>query len=85
MHGIRSTVLRLTNTIGPRMRIKDARQTFVGIWVKQALRGEPLEIGDFYAGDALIARRLGWRPRTTIRTALTRTIEYYRGELPHYR
>lgn len=157
VHGIRSTVLRLTNTIGPRMRIKDARQTFVGVWIKQALRGEPFEvwggsqlrdftyvddaveafllaairpeavgrvfnlggrgrisladlarmlvevagsgshmvksypvdrrkidIGDFYADDSLIARRLGWRPRTTIRTALTRTIEYYRSELPHY-
>src|SRR3954469_6252210 len=39
VHGIRSTVLRLTNTIGPRMRVKDARQTFVGIWVRQLLEG----------------------------------------------
>ncbi|MBX3738735.1 MAG: NAD-dependent epimerase/dehydratase family protein [Candidatus Didemnitutus sp.] len=44
VHGIRSTVLRLTNTIGPRMRIKDARQTFVGVWIKSALRGEPFEV-----------------------------------------
>ena len=28
VHEIRSSVLRLTNTYGPRMRIKDARQTF---------------------------------------------------------
>lgn len=44
VHGIRSTVLRLTNTIGPRMRIKDARQTFVGLWIKQALQGQPFEV-----------------------------------------
>jgi UDP-glucose 4-epimerase len=44
VHGIRSTVLRLTNTIGPRMRVKDARQTFVGIWVKCAVQGQPFEV-----------------------------------------
>ena len=31
--------LRLTNTIGPRMRVKDARQTFVGVWVRNLLEG----------------------------------------------
>ncbi len=156
VHGIRSTVLRLTNTIGPRMRVKDARQTFVGVWVKQALRGEAFEVwggrqsrdftgvddaveafllaaarpkavgrvynlggvgrislrelarllagmagakfrvrafprdrrkidvGDYYADGRLIRRELGWRPRTTIREALQRTLDYYRTELPHY-
>jgi UDP-glucose 4-epimerase len=44
VHGIRSTILRLTNTIGPRMRIKDARQTFVGVWVKHAVQGEAFEV-----------------------------------------
>lgn len=44
VHGIRSTVLRLTNTIGPRMRVKDARQTFVGIWVRCAVEGRPFEV-----------------------------------------
>ncbi len=44
VHNIRSTVLRLTNTIGPRMRVKDARQTFVGVWVKCVVRGEPFEV-----------------------------------------
>ena len=28
-------VLRLTNTYGPRMRVKDARQTFLGFWLRQ--------------------------------------------------
>ena len=44
VHGIRSTVLRLTNTIGPRMRVKDARQTFVGVWIRQILEGRPVEV-----------------------------------------
>jgi UDP-glucose 4-epimerase len=44
IYGIRSTVLRLTNTIGPRMRVKDARQTFLGVWVKQVLSGEAFEV-----------------------------------------
>jgi UDP-glucose 4-epimerase len=157
VHGIQSTVLRLTNTIGPRMRVKDARQTFVGIWVRQILEGRPVEvwggdqlrdftyvddaveafllaavhpkavggvfnlggvgrislrdlaktlvavagqgsctvkafpadrkkidIGDYYSDGRLIARKLGWKPRTTIKDALAQTVAYYRKELPHY-
>jgi UDP-glucose 4-epimerase len=42
VHGIRAVSLRLTNTYGPRMRIKDARQTFLGVWLKQVLSGEPI-------------------------------------------
>ena len=44
VHGIRSAVLRLTNTIGPRMRVKDARQTFVGIWIRRLIEGAPFEV-----------------------------------------
>ena len=44
VHGVRSTVLRLTNTIGPRMRVKDARQTFVGVWIKDVVSGKPFEV-----------------------------------------
>ena len=157
VHGIRATALRLTNTIGPRMRVKDARQTFVGVWVRRLVEGEPFEvwgggqrrdftfvddaveafllaaareaavgevfnlggpppvtlrrlaellveinrgggfvvrefpaerkqidIGDYYADDRLIARKLGWRPRTNLRTALARTLEFYHRELRHY-
>ncbi|ATC64717.1 NAD-dependent epimerase [Nibricoccus aquaticus] len=157
VHGIRSTVLRLTNTIGPRMRIKDARQTFVGLWIKQALQDDAFEvwgggqlrdftyvddaveafllaaakdaaageifnvggtkpvtleelaaevamacgggqyvvksfpgdrkridIGDFYADDRLIRKKLGWRPRTKLREALEKTFAYYRKEIAHY-
>ena len=157
VHGIRSTVLRLTNTIGPRMRIKDARQTFVGVWIRDILQGKPIEvwggdqrrdftyvddavealllsaskpegvggifnlggvgqvslrelaetlvkvagqgsfqirefpsdrkkidIGDFYSDCRLIESTLGWKPRTSIKQALTKTVAYYRKELPYY-
>lgn len=157
VHGLRTTVLRLTNTIGPRMRIKDARQTFVGVWIRRLLEDEPLEvwggeqlrdftyvddaveafllaaakpeaqgevynlggpppvtleelaalmvqlngggayvvrtfpgdrrkidIGDYYADDRLIRRKLGWRPKTDLRTALARTLAFYRREGRYY-
>ena len=157
VHGIAATALRLTNTIGPRMRVKDARQTFVGVWVRRLVEGEPFEvwggeqlrdftyvddaveafllaaarpeavgevfnlggpprvtlqrlaellveinrggsfvvrefpadrrridIGDYFADGRLIARRLGWKPRTDLRTALEQTVAYYRRELRHY-
>jgi UDP-glucose 4-epimerase len=157
VHGIAATALRLTNTIGPRMRVKDARQTFVGVWIRRLVEEQPFEvwggeqlrdftyvddaveafllaaahpeavgevfnlggppwvtlhalaellvaingggvfkirefpgdrkkidIGDYYADDRLIARKLGWKPRTDLRTALAQTLEFYRRELRHY-
>lgn len=44
VYGIRSVVLRLTNTYGPRMRVVDARQTFLGIWIRNLLEGRPIAI-----------------------------------------
>jgi nucleoside-diphosphate-sugar epimerase len=44
VHGIKATALRLTNTYGPGMRIKDARQTFIGIWLRAAMEGKPFEV-----------------------------------------
>src|SRR5205085_7933571 len=38
-HGLRTTVLRLTNTFGPHMRIKDARQVFLGMWIRRVIEG----------------------------------------------
>ena len=46
VYGLRTSVLRLTNTIGPRMRVKDARQTFLGIWVRLLVEGKPFEVWD---------------------------------------
>ena len=52
VHGIRACVLRLTNTYGPGMRVKDARQTFLGIWIRQLLEGQPIKV----FGDGLQLR-----------------------------
>lgn len=52
VYGIAACALRLTNTYGPGMRVKDARQTFLGIWIKQVLTGEPIKV----FGDGLQKR-----------------------------
>lgn len=44
VYGIPACVLRLTNTYGPGMRVKDARQTFVGIWIRLLLENKPFEV-----------------------------------------
>ena len=44
VHGIRASVLRLTNTYGPRMLVKNDRQTFLGWFVRQVLDGETVRI-----------------------------------------
>ena len=36
--------LRLTNCYGPRLRIRDARQTFLGIWIRSVLEHKPFEV-----------------------------------------
>ena len=47
VYGIRTCALRLTNTYGPGMRVKDARQTFLGIWIRNVIEGKPvLVFGD---------------------------------------
>jgi len=38
------TSLRLTNCYGPRLRIRDARQTFLANWMREVLRGEAFEV-----------------------------------------
>jgi UDP-glucose 4-epimerase len=63
VHGLRVSILRMTNTYGPRMRVKDARQTFLGYWFRLLLTGRELTIfGDGtqrrdlnYVDDALRA------------------------------
>lgn len=52
VYGIRACALRLTNTYGPGMRVKDARQTFLGIWVRSLIEGNPIKV----FGDGLQLR-----------------------------
>jgi UDP-glucose 4-epimerase len=125
VYGVPATALRLTNTYGPHMRVKDARQTFLGIWIAKAtdadsgrvynlggaevvsleklaqllvqaagsgsyvIREFPVErkridIGDYYAEDALIESALGWSPRVALEEGLRRTVAYYRAHLDAY-
>jgi nucleoside-diphosphate-sugar epimerase len=66
VYGIPTTVLRLTNTYGPRMRVKDARQTFLGIWIRALVEntsfkvfGDGLQMRDFnYVDDVIEAMLL---------------------------
>ena len=63
VYGLRVCALRLTNTYGPRMRVRDARQTFLGVWLGAVVRGEQIEVwGDgsqrrdlLYVDDAVRA------------------------------
>jgi UDP-glucose 4-epimerase len=71
VYGLRASSLRLTNTYGPRMRVKDARQTFLGIWIRLALQGKPFEVWggeqlrDFtYVDDAVDAFLAAVTPAT---------------------
>lgn len=43
-YGIRSTVLRLTNTFGPRQAVRGNRQGFAAIFLRLALRGETISL-----------------------------------------
>ncbi|MBI5922470.1 MAG: NAD-dependent epimerase/dehydratase family protein [Betaproteobacteria bacterium] len=52
VYGIRTCALRLTNTYGPGMRVMDARQTFLGIWVRLLVEGKPIRV----FGDGLQLR-----------------------------
>lgn len=63
VYGIRACALRLTNTYGPGMRVKDARQTFLGIWIRLLIEnktiqifGDGMQIRDFnYVDDTVSA------------------------------
>jgi dTDP-glucose 4,6-dehydratase/UDP-glucose 4-epimerase len=52
VYHIRACALRLTNTYGPGMRVKDARQTFLGIWIRNLIEGKPVQV----FGDGLQVR-----------------------------
>jgi UDP-glucose 4-epimerase len=44
VYGVRAASLRLTNTYGPRMRVCDASQTFLGLWIRLVVEGRELAI-----------------------------------------
>jgi UDP-glucose 4-epimerase len=48
VYGMWTVSLRLTNTYGPRLRIKDARQTFLGLWLRRVVENDVFEV---WGGD----------------------------------
>ncbi len=56
VYHIRTCVLRLTNTYGQRMRVKDARQMFLGIWFRLLIEGKPIQV----YGDGTQVRDLNY-------------------------
>ena len=73
VYGLRACSLRLTNTYGPRMLVKNNRQTAIGWFIRQILDDEEVQIfGDGIAASGLHlrgrrGRRLpaGRAPRTS--------------------
>ncbi len=44
VYNIRAVSVRLTNTYGPRMRVKDARQTFLGDWIRLVIESKKIQV-----------------------------------------
>jgi UDP-glucose 4-epimerase len=77
VYGVNTRSLRLTNVYGPGMRIRDARQNFLGIWLRRALEGAAFELwgGDqrrelLYVEDAVDAFLVAATNRETAGQAL---------------
>ena len=77
VYGIRAVSLRLTNTYGPHMRVKDARQTFLGVWIRRLVDGEPLEIW----GDGSQVRDFNYVDDVVDAILLTATTEEANGQI----
>jgi len=77
VYGIRSCVLRLTNTYGPRMRVKDARQTFLGLWIRNLLHGKPLQV----FGDGIQLRDFSYVEDCVDALLLSATTETSNGKV----
>ena len=43
-----------------------------------------IDIGDYYSDFSKIRTALGWEPRTPLREALRRTLDFYRAHLGKY-
>ena len=76
-YGIRTCVLRLTNVYGPRMRVQDARQTFLGWWIRRLLDGEPLPV----YGDGAQQRDLSYIDDVVEAMLLAAASEVTNGEV----
>jgi UDP-glucose 4-epimerase len=76
VYGLTATVLRLTNTFGPRMRVRDARQTFLGYWFRLLIEGKTLPI----YGDGTQRRDLNYVDDVVEALILAATREEAKGK-----
>lgn len=44
VYGMCATSLRMTNVYGPRMWVRDARKSFIGLWFRQLIEGKELAV-----------------------------------------
>lgn len=77
VYGIRTCALRLTNTYGPGMRVKDARQTFLGIWIRKLIEGEPIQV----FGDGLQLRDFNYVDDVVDAFLLAATCQQAKGQI----
>jgi len=77
VYGIRTCALRLTNTYGPRMRVKDARQTFLGIWIKNLVEGKRIGVW----GDGLQVRDFNYVDDVTDAMLMAALSEQSNGQI----
>lgn len=77
VYGLRATSLRLTNTYGPRMRIKDARQTFLGWWLKLAVEGKEIQV----FGDGSQLRDLNYVDDVSLAMMLAAALDTANGQV----
>jgi dTDP-glucose 4,6-dehydratase/UDP-glucose 4-epimerase len=77
VYSIHCVALRLTNTYGPGMRVKDARQTFLGIWLRNLLAGEPIKV----FGDGLQLRDFNYVDDVVDALLLTAAESKARGQV----
>ena len=77
VYGLGVTVLRLTNTYGPRMRVKDARQTFLGHWLRLVVCGERIQV----YGDGRQRRDLNYVDDAVAALLLAATRDEARGQV----
>src|SRR5918911_2402760 len=75
-HKVDTKIVRIFNTYGPRMRIRDGRA--VPAFMSQALRNEDVTV----FGDGTLARtKLGWEPTVSLEEGLSKTIDYFRAKV----
>ena len=76
VYGMSTICLRLTNTYGPRMDLKNRKKGFVGVFIQQALKGERIRL----YGDGLQRRDFNYIDDAVVALILAAECTQSRGE-----